>query len=331
MRGFHRAGSALACLALAGAAIAGLGAAVALGAGRAQAATPSNGQLTIAIDQNNVGTDAYQTAYNKAFIAAAKQAGVHAIVLNAGGSLAHQISQMQDLIQQKPDVIILWPHNAKGVIPVVCKAHRRHIPVVITNSNIAKPGFKCITAFSGPNSLQEGREAAKLMCQGLHGHGKIVVITGTPGYKVAINRRVGFDEQLKKSCPEVKIMATQPSDWNRAKAQQVMEDFLTRFPKIDGVYAEDDNIGIGALNAAEAAGRANGMVIVGATLFDVGYEAIKAGKYYGSIEQSPIMDAQNALRVAIKVAKGEKVPFYNYIETPQVTQKNVDQIRKPAF
>ena len=297
----------------------------------AHAAPLPNSKITIAIDQNNVGVDAYQTAYNKAFIEAAKQAGVKTIVLNAGGSLSQQISQMQDLIQEKPSAIILWPHNAKAVVPVVCKAHRKHIPVVITNSNIAKPGFKCIKAFSGPNNVLEGRQAAKIMCQGLHDQGQIVQIVGHPGYLTAIQRREGFEAQLKKSCPKVRIMATQPANWNRAKAQQVMEDFLTRFSKIDGVYAEDDNMGIGALNAAEAAGRAKGMIFVGATNFAVGYEAIKAGKYYGSVYQSPIKDAQNALRVAIKVAKGEQVPFYNYIKTPPITQQNISQFKKPPF
>lgn len=297
----------------------------------ANAAPASNSDITVAIDQQSVGVDAYETAYNKAFIEAAKKAGVKAIVLDAGGSLVRQISQMQDLIEQKPNVIILWPHNAEALVPVVCKAHREHIPVVITNSNIAKSGFKCIDAFSGPNNMLEGKEAATIMCQALHDTGQIVQIVGVPGYLTAIQRREGFDEQLESSCPKVKILATQPANWNRAKAQAVMEDFLTRFSKINGVYAEDDNMGIGALNAAEAADRAKNMIFVGATNFAVGYEAIKAGEYYGSVYQSPIEDAQNALRIAIKVAKGEEVPFYDYIKTPPITQQNISQFNKPPF
>ena len=126
-------------------------------------------------------------------------------------------------------------------------------------------------------------------------------------------------------------METQPGDWNREKSQRVMENFLTKYDKIDGVYSGDDNMGVGALNAAKAAGRADGMIFIGATNFAVGYEAMGRGEYYGSVYQSPVDDAKAALQTAVDVLSGEEVPFLNYFDTPKITQDNMEEFSKPVF
>lgn len=307
--------------------------AIALGiAGAAAAKT-----YTIGITQNNVGVDSYQTTYEKAFIAAAKaNPDVKAVVLDAGGDVARQIAQVQDLIQQKVDAIIIWPTNGKAVVPAVKKAHDAGIPVIVTNSNIAKEGFPFIKAFSGPDNITQGKEAAQIMCDkfkamGIADKAKIVQISGQPGYTTAIERAKGFEDELPKICPKVKLLETQPGDWNREKSQRVMETFLTKYDTINGVYAGDDNMGVGALNAAKAAGRAKGMVFVGATNFAVGYEAMERGDYWGSVYQSPVDDAKNALKTALDVLKGKKVPFLNYFKTPKITQDNMKKFTKPVF
>lgn len=289
-------------------------------------------KIKIGITQNNVGVDSYQTTYEKAFIAAAaKNPDVETVVLDAGGDVARQIGQMQDLIQQKVDVIIIWPTDGKAVVPVVRKAHQAGIPVVATNSNIATEGMDFIAAFSGPNNIQQGASAAELMCEALGGKGQIVQISGQPGYTTAIERQNGFEDQLAKTCPDVKILETQPGDWNREKSQRVMEAFLVKYDKIDGVYAGDDNMGVGALNAAKAANRAKDIKFVGATNFAVGYEAMEHGEYYGSIYQSPVDDAEAALATAIAVKHGKEVPKLNYFETPKITKANMDKFTKPVF
>ncbi|WP_210402891.1 sugar ABC transporter substrate-binding protein [Thalassospira sp. MCCC 1A01428] len=295
-------------------------------AGGAQAET-----MTIGITQNNVGVDSYQTTYEKAFIeAASKNPDVKTIVLDAGGDVARQIAQMQDLIQQQVDAIIIWPTNGKAVVPAVRKANQAHIPVIVTNSNIAKEGQEFIASFSGPNNITQGAYSAEMMCDALDNKGQIVQITGQPGYTTAIERQKGFEDRLAEVCPDVKIIESQPGDWNREKSQRVMEAFLTKYDDIDGVYAGDDNMGVGALNAAKAAGRKD-IIFIGATNFSVGYEAMARGEYYGSIYQSPVDDAKNALQTAIDVIKGKDVPKMNYFDTPKITQKNMDQFSKPVF
>jgi ribose transport system substrate-binding protein len=201
----------------------------------------------------------------------------------------------------------------------------------VTNSNIAEEGQEFIASFSGPNNIVQGAYSAEMMCDALGGEGQIVQISGQPGYTTAIERQKGFEDRLAEVCPDVEIMETQPGDWNREKSQRVMEAFLVKYDEIDGVYSGDDNMGVGALNAAKAAGRAGDIVFIGATNFAVGYEAMGRGEYYGSIYQSPVDDAINALETAVSVVNGEEVPKLNYFDTPKITQDNMDEYSKPVF
>lgn len=298
----------------------------------ALAGAASADTVRIGITQNNVGIDSYQTTYERAFIEAADaNPDVEVIVLDAGGDVARQISQMQDLTQQGVDAIIVWPTDGQALVPAVRNAHRAGIPVVVTNSNIAEAGLEFIAAFSGPNNIQQGIYSAEMMCEALDGEGQIVQITGMPGYTTAIERQQGFDERLAELCPGVVQLDIQPGDWNRERAQRTMETFLTRFEHIDGVYSGDDNMGVGALNAAIDAGRAEGMVFIGATNFAVGYDAMARGEYWGSVYQSPVDDARAALQTALDVLAGEDVPLLNYFDTPKITQENMDEFDRPVF
>lgn len=295
-----------------------------------------HGVMKIGITQNNVGVDSYQTTYDKAFTAAAAANDkVDAVVLDAGGDVARQIAQVEDLIQQGVEAIIIWPTNGEAVIPAVRKAHKAGIPVVVTNSNIAEGGFDFIRSFSGPDNITQGSRSAEIMCDkfkamGIENEAKVVHITGQPGYTTAIERAKGFNDRLPEVCPNVTMLDEQPGDWNREKSQQVMEAFLVKYDDIDGVYAGDDNMGVGALNAARAANR-EGIIFVGATNFAVGYEAMAAGEYWGSIYQSPVDDAEAALKTAIDILNGKDLPFLNYFDTPKITQDNMSNFTKPVF
>ena len=297
----------------------------------------AHGPMTIGITQNNVGVDSYQTTYEQAFIAAAEaNPDVDVVVLDAGGDVARQIAQVEDLIQQEVDAIIIWPTNGEAVIPAVRKASQADIPVVVTNSNIAEAGFDFVSSFSGPDNITQGSRAAEIMCDrfkalGIENEARVVQISGQPGYTTAIERAKGFEDQLPQVCPNVTLVETQPGDWNREKSQQVMEAFLVKYDDIDGVYAGDDNMGVGALNAALAAGRAADITFVGATNFAVGFEAMERGEYWGSIYQSPVDDAEAALQTAIDILGGADVPFLNYFDTPKITQDNMADFTKPVF
>ncbi|UOF90955.1 sugar ABC transporter substrate-binding protein [Fodinisporobacter ferrooxydans] len=286
--------------------------------------------IVIGITESNVGADSYETTYDQSFRDYAKKLGVKTVMLDAGGDPAKQMNQIEDLIQQKVSVIIVWPTNGKTIIPAVKKAYNAGIPVIMTNSPIDPSGNKYIKGFSGPDNVAEGREAGEELAEALNGKGNIVEILGTPGYTTSIQRAQGFNEAIKKY-PNIKVLDSQPANGDRAKAQQVMEDFLTKYKDINGVYALDDNVGVGALNAIKAAGRLKDIKITGSGNFAVGYDAIAKGEYYGSVYQSPVSDAENALKMGIDVAEGKKVPFNDYFKTPKITHSNYKQFTKPVF
>src|SRR6056297_1847729 len=293
--------------------------------------------VTIGITQNNVGVDSYQTTYEQAFIAAAAEnPDVEVVVLDAGGDVARQIAQIQDLVQQEVDAMIIWPTNGQAVIPAVREAYQADIPVVITNSNIAEEGFDFIASFSGPDNVTQGSRSAEIMCErftelGIENDARIVQITGQPGYTTAIERAEGFEERLPEVCPNVTLVESQPGNWNREDSQRVMEAFLVQYDDIDGVYSGDDNMGVGAMNAAIAAGRVGDITFVGATNFAVGYDAMGRGEYWGSLYQSPVDDAEAALQTALDILAGEDVPFLNYFDTPKITQDNMGEFTRPVF
>ena len=120
--------------------------------------------------------------------------------------------------------------------------------------------------------------------------------------------RQGLRGPSARGLPQRQQIDKQPGDWNREKSQQVMEAFLVKYDDIDGVYSGDDNMGVGALNAAKAAGR-DGIIFVGAPpTSPSATKPWRTGDYWGSIYQSPVDDAEAALQTAIDVLNGEDVP-----------------------
>jgi ribose transport system substrate-binding protein len=286
--------------------------------------------ITIGFAEFNSSINTYCTLYDKWFRENAQKTGVKTVVLDALGDPLKQNQQMDSLIQQKVDVIILWPANAQTVLPKIKKAKDAGIPVIITNSPVDATGVPFITAYTGADNRAEGKMAAEMLVEALNGKGKVVEVTGLPGYQTTIDRSEGFHEEMAKH-PGMEIIDVQPGDWVASKAQKVTEDMATKHPQIDGLYAATDDMAVGAINALKDAGRIDKVKVVSACFFAVGYDAMKNGQLYGSIWQSALGDAKIALETAIKLGNGENVPKNNNFDTPKVTKANIDQFGKPPF
>jgi len=301
--------------------------------GQQESAEKDDGTILIGHTANNTGIDSYQTTHDQVYRETIENTdGVEAIILDAKGEVAKQISQIETLIQKGVDAMTVWPVNGKAVVPAIKKAYDAGIPVVIVNSLIDESGYEYAVGFAGPNTYTEGENAAKGMIKALDGEGDVVELMGLPGYVTAINRSNGFQDYIKDNAPGITILATEPTDWNRAKATRVMENLIVKYgDQIDGVYVADDNVGIGGLNALKEAGMAGDVVMTSACMFGEGYDAMEEGYIMGSVYQSPAEDARKAVETAIKAAKGEEVPFWNYFETPVVTPDNMDQFERPNF
>lgn len=234
------------------------------------------------------------------------------------------------------DVIAVWPVHGKKILPVLQKAKQAGIPVLVVNTPIDVSGFDLIRGYTGPNNVEEGKLAAQMMIKALNGKGHVVEIQGFPGYSTAIERSSGFSAELdrqKHNNPNItmEIVDVAAGYWSREKSRQAAKHLARRLDHFDGLYVADDNMAVGAMEYLESIGRLNNLVITSATLFADGYDAIKAGKIYGSVWQSPAADANLAINVAIEIAKGKEIEFFNFFKTPKVTGKNVSSFKRPSF
>jgi len=317
-------------------------AALGVGIGAAQASDPPSwlggplkkplSETRIGITVLNPGSNSYQARYAEEAVSFSKQIGIQATVLDPQGDPSKQFNQMQDMIAQHMDAIILWPTSEKALIPAVRQAYNAGIPVITTNSELGVAGQKYVTAHTGPSDCLLAQQAAKTLGGAMDGKGNIVMVEGTPGYTVSRVRKTCFLEQLKQSYPAIVIIAEQPANWNREQAQTVTEDLLTRFgKKIGGIYAFDDGMGAGVINALKAAGYKPGEVpVVTCNLFAEGYTSIQQGWETGSGVQSPIDDARLAIETAVKVVNGIPVPKKQAIAHAVVTKANVDSLPQPT-
>jgi ribose transport system substrate-binding protein len=237
------------------------------------------------------------------------------------------------MVSQNLDVIVLWPTSQNALIPAVRQAARAGIPVITSNSPIGEAGRRYIKAHTGPDDCAQAEQAAEMLGDSLNGKGNIVVVEGTPGYSVSILRKNCFLDKIEDAYPNVNILASQSADWNREKAQTVMETFLTKFGNdIDGVYAFDDGMGLGVISALQAKGKKPGDVkVVTCNLFGEGWDAIKTGWETGSNKQSAEDDAILAIQTAVKIAHGINVPVLAQIETPKIQANNVNQFERPSW
>jgi ribose transport system substrate-binding protein len=279
------------------------------------------------------GSNSYQAKYAETATEYSKQLGIQATVLDPQGDPPTQFNQIQDLIAQKMDVIVVWPTSQNALIPAIRQAARAGIPVITSNSPIATAGQSYIVAHTGPDDCRQAQFAAEQLGEAIGGKGNVVVIEGTPGYSVAIIRKNCFLDTMEDKYSGITILDSQPANWNREKAQTIMEGYLTKYKgKIDGIYAFDDGMGLGAISALKAAGYKPGDIkITTCNLFREGYDMIKEGWHTGSNQQSPIDDAKLAIQTAIKVANGIEVPVLQTIETPKINKTNLDQFEQPTW
>ena len=279
------------------------------------------------------GSNSYQAKYAETAIEYSKQLGIQATVLDPQGDPPTQFNQIQDFIAQKMDVIVVWPTSQNALIPAIRQAARAGIPVITSNSPIATAGQRYIEAHTGPDDCRQAQFAAQQLGDAMGGKGNVVVIEGTPRYTVAIIRKNCFLDTMEDKYPDIKILDSQPANWNREKAQSIMEGYLTKYKgQIDGIYAFDDGMGLGAISALKAAGYKPGDIkLTTCNLFREGYEMIKEGWETGSNQQSPIDDAMLAIQTAIKVANGVEVPDQLTIPTPKINKGNIDQFEQPTW
>ncbi|GAA4417921.1 ABC transporter substrate-binding protein [Actinokineospora soli] len=286
-----------------------LAALAACGGGGAGAAGGSQGDGKITMGFSQVGAESgWRTANTKSVQDAAKSAGIELQFSDAQQKQENQLKAIRSFIQQKVDVIAFSPVVETGWDAVLLEAKRAGIPVILTDRAIDSDDTSLYATFLGSDFVEEGRKAGKWLVDNTQGAVNVVELQGTTGAAPAIDRKEGFEEVIAAR-PDIKVVATQSGDFTRAGGKQVMEAFLKSTPDIDVVYAHNDDMGLGAIEAIKAAGKKPGVDIKIITVDAVkdGMQALANGEINFIVECNPLLGDQ-LMDLAKKVVAGQEVP-----------------------
>lgn len=254
----------------------------------------------------------WRTANTVSIKTAAKAAGINLKFSDAQQKQENQIKAIRSFIAQKVDVIAVAPVVETGWDTVLKEAKAAKIPVILVDRNIDSKDDSLYVTKIGSDFHEEGQKAGKWLVDNYKKPGdvKIVELQGTVGSAPAIERKKGFEEMIKAD-PRFKITRSQTGDFTRAKGKEVMEAFLKTDPAIDVLYAHNDDMAIGAIQAIEAAGKKPGtdIVIIGVDAVKGAFEAMMAGKMNVTVECNPQLGPQLMGIVKDVVAKKE-LPKY---------------------
>jgi len=233
----------------------------------------------------------------------AAELGVDLVVYDAQDDSAKMTSAMEDLIQKKVDLILVNPTDADAVVPSILKSNAAGIPVFTIDRGASSGKVVCHIA---SDNIAGGKMAGEYLAKMIGGSGKVVELVGIPGASAARDRGKGFHDAMKQN-PKIEIVASQAADFNRDKGLTVFENILQAQPVINGVFAHNDEMILGAIAAAEAAGR-KGIVFVGFDAVDDARKAVKDGKLSATVAQQPKEMGLMGVEYAVRFLKGEKIP-----------------------
>jgi len=273
---------------------------------------PLYAQGKIVLGFAQVGAESeWRTANTESIKSSAKDAGIDLKFSDGQQKQENQIKAIRSYIQQKVDVIAFSPVVTTGWDTVLQEAKRANIPVILTDRAVDTPDQTLYKTFLGSDFVAEGKKAGDwLVAQEKTASGpvNIVQLEGTTGSAPAIDRTKGFAASIAAN-PNLKVVASQTGDFTRSGGKQVMEAFLKSQPKIDVVYAQNDDMGLGAIEAIQAAGKVPGKDIKIITVDAVkdGMQALADGKINFIVECSPLLGPQ-LMDLAKKVKDGQTVP-----------------------
>lgn len=247
---------------------------------------------------------------------AAKEEGVELIVVDAQNDSAKQINDIEDLIQQDVDLILVNPTDSSAVTSAIESANSANIPVITVDRSA--DGGKVVTHIASDN-VAGGKMAGEFIVKQLKNGGNIVELEGIPGSSAARERGEGFHQVIDKAS-NVKVVAKQAADFDRAKGLSVMENILQSHKDIQAVFAHNDEMALGALEALEARGMKD-VIVVGFDATEDAVKAVKEGKMAATIAQKPELIGENAVKTALKVLNGEKVDEFIPIPLELVKRK----------
>jgi len=283
----------------------------ALGAAQESGGAKSTRKLTVGFSQ--IGAEsAWRTAETESIRGEAVKRGVHLRFTDAQQKQENQIKAIRTFIAQKVSAIILAPVVETGWEPVLKEAKAAHIPVILVDRGVSVADDSLYVTLIASDFVAEGKLAAEWLAKKLNGKGNLVELQGTVGSAPAIDRKKGFEQGIAAS-PGLKIGRSESGDFTRAGGKQVMEAFLKAAKgegtKIDAVYAHNDDMALGAIQAIQEAGLKPGsdIIVVSIDAVKGAFEAMVAGTLNCTVECNPLLGPA-AFDAVEKVLAGAALP-----------------------
>ncbi|HEY4543739.1 MAG TPA: ribose ABC transporter substrate-binding protein RbsB, partial [Tissierellaceae bacterium] len=225
--------------------------------------------------------------------AKAKELGIELIVLDSQDDSAKAAANMEDLITRGVDLILVNPTDSDAIVNSVMLANDEGIPV-ITVDRAANGGE--VLSYIASDNIAGGKMAAEFIIEQLGGSGKVVELEGIAGTNAARERGEGFNEGIEGT--ELEVVAKQTADFDRVKGLEVMENILQSQPEIDAVFAHNDEMALGALEAIKASGR--DIIVVGFDATDDAVASVEAGELAATVAQQPELIGEMGIDAAVR-------------------------------
>ncbi|MER5304704.1 ABC transporter substrate-binding protein [Streptomyces lasiicapitis] len=286
---------------------------------------------TVGFSQSEKEANPFRIAETASMKAEAGKRGVKLLTANAQSQFSKQISDVQDLIAKGADLLVIAPLNSDGWEPVLRQAKAKHIPIVTIDRKINAAACKDYVSFIGSDFVEQGRRAADRMIAATGGKGEVAILLGAAGNNVTTDRTKGFEEQIEKKAPDLKVVFKQTGEFAREKGQQVTEQLIQSKPGIDGIYAENDEMGLGAVGALKGAGKKAGDVKI--VTIDGTKNAVRGivdGWIDGVIESNPRFGPL-AFQTLDTFTKGGKVAQDIVIKDSAYTKDNAESDLGKAY
>lgn len=232
---------------------------------------------------------------------AAEEHGVDLVVADGQDSVSTQMSDIENLVSRGVDAILINATDGEAVVPAVEEANEAGIPVLAIDRGISGGN---VAIYVASNNVTGGKMAAHYTAAKMALQGKIVMLEGIPGTSAARERGQGFTEVID-SLPDVEIIESEPAGFAQNEGYEVMQNILTAQSDIDAVFAQNDLMGLGALQAIEGAGRLDEMFVVGFDAVDPAIEAIEDGRMSATIMQQPALMGEMGVEQAVQLLEGE--------------------------
>ncbi|GGV24222.1 transporter [Actinomadura cremea] len=252
--------------------------------------------------------------------AEAKRRGVDLTVSDAQNDASQQVDQVQNYVSQGMEAIIVNPVDSDAAAPAVQAANRADVPVIAADRTVNGADVAQLVA---SDNVAGGKLAADRMAELLGGNGRIVILQGQPGASASRERGQGFAEGIARH-PGIEVVAKQPADFDRTKGLNVMTNLLQSHPDIDGVFAENDEMALGAIKSlGDRAG--DDVEVVGFDGTPEGIEAVLSGTMSATVAQQPRLLGEMAVDSALKAADGEDVAADAPVPVKIATRENAAQ------